>query len=195
MPRISPLEMEQTSTQQQEFFALIESVMGYVPNSFKTMARWPELLTAVSGLTGAMSTATISADLRQLIAYAVSNAAGCRYCQAHTSHGAVKIGVSAEKLHAIFEYQQNDLFSAAEKAAIKVAFGAGQNPNTTTDQDFDELKKHYSEREIVEIVAVISMFGWFNRWNDTMATELEQVPTKFAQDTLTGTGWDIGKHQ
>jgi len=195
MPRIKPLSDDEISEESQAFFDLVQPVMGYVPNSFKTMARWPEMLDAFSGLTRAMATATISAELRQLVAFMASNAAGCKYCQAHTSHGAVKAGVTEKKLQAIFKYEDSNLFSPAEKAALRVANGAGQNPNATTDEDFDELNKYFNKREVVEIVSVISLFGWLNRWNDTMATELEQLPKKFATDNLTDLGWHIGKHK
>jgi hypothetical protein len=43
-------------------------------------------------------------------------------------------------------------------------------------------------------VAVISLFGWLNRWNDTMATELEDEPLAFASQHLTANGWSAGKH-
>ncbi|MFT7130926.1 MAG: putative peroxidase-related enzyme [Gammaproteobacteria bacterium] len=194
MPRIDALPDNEISEESQAFFDLVRPVMGYVPNSFKTMARWPELLSAFSGLTRAMATATISGELRQLVAFMVSNSSGCKYCQAHTSHGAVKAGVTEKKLHAIFTYEESNLFSPAEKAALKVASGAGQSPNSTSDQDFEELNKYFNEREVVEIVSVISLFGFLNRWNDTMATELEQVPKKFATDNLGDLGWEIGKH-
>ena len=54
--------------------------------------------------------------------------------------------------------------------------------------------KHFSDDEIVEIVAVIAMFGWLNRWNDTMATELEAPPLAFAEQYLAGRGWTPGRH-
>lgn len=194
MPRINALPDDEISKESQAFFDLIKPIMGYVPNSFKTMARWPELLNAFGGLTRAMGSSTISAELRQLVAFMVSNASGCKYCQAHTSLGAVKAGVTEKKLQAIFDYEDSNMFSPAEKAALKVANGAGQTPNSTSDEDFEELNKYFNEREVVEIVAVISLFGFLNRWNDTMATELEQVPKKFATDSLGDLGWEIGKH-
>jgi|HubBroStandDraft_6_1064221.scaffolds.fasta_scaffold88798_1 hypothetical protein len=48
--------------------------------------------------------------------------------------------------------------------------------------------------EIVELVGVIAYFGFLNRWNDTLATELESSPLNFAQCTLSNTGWSAGKH-
>ena len=42
------------------------------------------------------------------------------------------------------------------------------------------LSKHFSERQVIEVVAVISLFGFLNRWNDTMATTLDKSPKSFA---------------
>ncbi len=67
-------------------------------------------------------------------------------------------------------------------------------PNAVTDADFDALKKHFDEDQIVELVTVICLFGWLNRFNDTMATELESRPRAFAEANLAAAGWDIGKH-
>ena len=67
------------------------------------------------------------------------------------------------------------LYSAAERAALDLAVAAGAVPNAATDQMFLELRKHWTEEQIVEIVGVIAVFG-FNRWNDTLATPLEDEP-------------------
>ncbi|NOX50709.1 MAG: carboxymuconolactone decarboxylase family protein, partial [Gammaproteobacteria bacterium] len=81
------------------------------------------------------------------------------------------------------------------RALIAIALAAGQVPNETNAQHFQALKEHFDERQIVQIVAVISMFGFLNRWNDTMATELENKPMEFAQSVLAQGGWNVGKHE
>jgi hypothetical protein len=59
---------------------------------------------------------------------------------------------------------------------------------------FLELRKHWTEEQIVEIVRVISMFGFLNRWNDTLATPLEDEPVAIGEKFLAGHGWSPGKH-
>ena len=63
-----------------------------------------------------------------------------------------------------------------------------------TDDDFTAMRLHFSEEQIVEIVAVISVFGFLNRFNDTMGTPLEDVPTATGEKYLAGHGWTPGKH-
>ncbi len=101
---------------------------------------------------------------------------------------------SADKIAAVWEYQSSSLFSDAERAALNLAFKASIVPNEAGDADFAELKQHFDEDQIVEIVASIALFGYLNRWNDTMATDLEEFPAGVAGDLIGGVGWTPGKH-
>ena len=67
-------------------------------------------------------------------------------------------------------------------------------PNAVTDADFAELRKHYTDAQIVDIVAVISLFGFLNRFNDTLATKLEASPIEAGKRFLAKKGWSAGKH-
>ena len=174
-------------------FQGIEATMGFVPNSMLTMAHWPELLQAFGGMAGTViGGGQLDPGLKQLIAFVVSNAAGCRYCQAHTSHNATKNGVDLEKLNAAFEFETSDLFSSEERAALRVALHAGMVPNAVEPSHMAQLREAFSDEACVEIVAIISLFGFLNRWNDTMATTLEPPSAEFAAESVPG--WDIGKH-
>ncbi len=177
-----------------ETFPWLKS-MEYTPNSMLTMGYWPEFLQSVAGLAGVvLGGGEVDRGLKQLVAFVVSNAAGCRYCQAHTSHAAEQRGVSLEKINAAFEFETSPLFSDAERAALRVALHAGMVPNAVDAGQMAALKVHFNERQVVEIVGVISLFGFFNRWNDTMATTLEDIPKTFAEDGIGGRGWEAGKH-
>lgn len=194
MPRVAPLARDELA-EFEAFFEMIEGVMGFVPNSMLTLGRSPELLRAFAGLSGAVLGGTsLDPGLRQLVAFVASTAAGCRYCQAHTSHSGDHLGVPPEKLEAAFEFDSSPHFSDAERAALRLARDAALVPNATSDDHFTELRRHFDDKQIVEIVAVISLFGWLNRWNDTMATELESGPLAFAEKRLARQGWDVGQH-
>ena len=175
---------------------MVEASMGFLPTSMMTMAHWPELTQAFGGLGATiLHSGEVDPGLKQMIAFAVSNAAGCRYCQAHTAQAAQQHQVSAEKIQAVFEFESSDLFSAQEKAALRVAVHAGMVPNAVEAEHMSELSKHFSDQQAIEVVAVISMFGFLNRWNDTMATTLESAPKHFASDQLGSHGWVAGKHE
>ena len=194
MTAITPLTPQQIP-ELQPVLEMAEASMGFVPTSLLTMAHWPELLPVFAGLAGTvLNGGELDRGLKQLIALLTSHAAGCRYCQAHTSHGAHRSDVAPEKIGAVFEYESSPLFSDAERAALRVAAHAGMVPNGVEASDMVSLREHFSEKQCVEIVAVISLFGFLNRWNDTMATTLEDQPLDFAHSQLTDIGWTPGKH-
>jgi len=179
-----------------ETFERIEAASGFVPNSLLTMAHRPSLLAtflplAFEVLVGESS---LLQGLRNLVANVASRSAGCQYCIAHTADASAKAGVEAEKIAAVFQYETDPLFSEAERAALHLAQCAASVPNLAGDDDFERLRRHYSEEQIVEIMGVISLFGFLNRWNDTIGTELEDKPTRFAEQTLKSSGWNAGKH-
>jgi uncharacterized peroxidase-related enzyme len=195
MPRIDPLPRA-ALPDLEDILQASEARMGFLPNSQLIMARRPEILRAFAGLAAAINGpgSTIDPQLRNLLSQMASRAAGCGYCMAHTAHTAERVGIAADKEKALWEYETSPLFTAAERAALRVAQGAAQVPNAVTDEDFEELKKHYTDTQIVDIVAVIALFGFLNRFNDTMATELETSPLAVGRRYLAERGWSVGKH-
>ena len=172
-------------------FKMIESFMGYLPNSHLSMAKNPNLNNGFSNLAGAIfGSKHLNMDLVNLIALASSLSSGCKYCQAHTSHGASRAGVSVEKIAEILKYKESDQFIESEKAALNLAFAAGVTPNASKKDHFVELQKHFNDEAIIDIVAVIALFGFLNRWNDTLGTVLEDVPKEFVEKELQPLGWN-----
>ncbi|QLC23098.1 carboxymuconolactone decarboxylase [Parasphingopyxis sp. CP4] len=195
MARIDPLPLDALPDELRNRLGEAEERMGFASNDIITMARWPELLGPLEGLIGTIyGSREVSLGLKRMMAMVASNAAGCRYCEAHTAHGAAQMsGVDAQKVAAVWEYQTSDLFTDAERTALDLAFAAGQVPNATTEAHFEALRAHWTERQIVEMVALISLFGFLNRWNDTLATPLEDAPLSFALESFGG-DWKPGKH-
>lgn len=184
MTRLAPIKREDLAEDVRHLIELGEDMMGFTPNDALIMARNPDLTKAFSALVDAVyGTGTLDPGLKRLIGYINSTAAGCVYCQVHTAHGAHNAGIDEQKIQNAWEYETSDLFSDAERAALRVALGAGKTPNEVTDAEFADLKNYYSDDEIVEIISVIGLFGFLNRWNSTLATELESTPLAFAQST------------
>ena len=195
MSRIKPLD-RQSIPQLEAFFSKTEARMGFLPNSQLIMAYKPKLVEAFTQLVQAIHDPGNKTPLqiRALVGLMASRSAGCQYCMAHTGERAHKANVEGEKIAAIADFESSPLFSQVERATLRFAQRAAAVPNAVTDQDFAELRKHYSDEEIVEIMAVIAFYGFLNRWNDSLATELETSPLSFAQCTLAASGWSAGKH-
>jgi uncharacterized peroxidase-related enzyme len=192
---ITPLTDDQLHDVE-DILSLSRQFSGYVPTSLRIMARKPELLRAFSGLLAVVmrQPGEVPPALKWLVAHAVSATAGCRYCQAHTAANSAKVGLPVEKIEALMTSETNPIYSPAERAAVALALAAGRVPNEATRAHFGDLRPHFSEVGIVEIVSVISLFGWLNRWNDTFASDLEAAPLDYASKVLAPAGWNAGKH-
>jgi uncharacterized peroxidase-related enzyme len=192
---MQPLRREDHS-ELEEVFRLYDDTMSFVPNSLFTMARRPEILRAFSELiTQIWRTGTVPVGLKPLVAIVASTAAGCRYCQAHETVDAVMRGIDEAKIAEIWNFERSPLYTEAERAALRFARDASVVPNAVMPQHFVDLRRYWDDGEIVEILAVVGMFGFLNRWNDSMATDLEEIPTAFAGRTIGPHGWEPGKHR
>ena len=193
--RIAPLPAE-TSPELREQFESMKKNLGFVPNSILIMQRTPKLAKALAALTAAVwdPDSKVDRGFKRLVAHVSSRAAGCQYCMAHTAGGALHFGIEDEKLAAVWDYQTSPLFNAAERAALDFTIAASAVPNAVTDDMFLEMRKYWTEDQIVEIVGCISVFGFLNRWNDTLATPLEREPIEVGEKFLANRGWSPGKH-
>lgn len=194
MAHINPLSRDATP-EFTERFDHYQKTRGFIPNSILTMQRRPAIAAAFMALNQAvLYEGTVSEELKMLVSLIASQAAGCRYCQAHMANLSSIYKASAEKIAAVWEFETSPLFSDAERAALNLAFKASVIPNAIEERDFAEVKMHFNDAEIVEIVASVALFGFLNRWNDTMATDLEEHPLGVASMLLKDVGWFPGKH-
>jgi uncharacterized peroxidase-related enzyme len=194
--RIAPLPQEHSPDLKDQFESMRKN-LGFVPNSILIMQRKPKMAKAFAQMTASIwePDGKVDRGLKRLIAHVASRTAGCQYCMAHTAGGALHFGVEENKLAAIWDYQTSPLFSAAERAALDLAVAGASVPNAASDDLFAEMRKHWTEEQIVEIVGVIAMFGFLNRWNDTLGTPLEDEPIAVGEKFLASHGWSPGKHQ
>jgi alkylhydroperoxidase family enzyme len=114
---------------------------------------------------------------------------------AHTAGGSLRFGVDEKKVAAVWEYRTSPLYTEAERVALDFAVAAASQPNEVGDELFEKMKRHWSEGQIVEIAATVALFGFLNRWNDTMATPLEEEPIEVGERFLARRGWSVGKHR
>ena len=179
-----------------ELVKFFNETLGFCPNSVLTMQKNPALAKAFINLNMAVmeNHGALTSEFKRLIAFVSSNTSGCRYCQAHTIRAAERYGASKERLENIWNFEQSDCFSNQEKVALKFTREASKVPVATTKELEEELKQHWSENDIIEIMSVIALFGYLNRWNDVMGTSLEEDAVESANQYLKDKGWDIGKH-
>jgi len=180
----------------QELIKFYNETLGFCPNSIKTMHHRPRIAYAFIEMNKAVmeNKGRVTSALKRMMAYISSNAAGCRYCQAHAIRAAERYGANQEQLENIWEYKTHPAFSEAERAALDFALASSVIPNAVTDEISTNLRKYWNEGEIVEMLGVIALFGYLNRWNDSMGTEMETGAIESGEKYLSRNGWTIGKH-
>ena len=136
----------------------------------------------------------VTSALKRMIAWVSSNSTGCRYCQAHAIRAAERYGAEQEQLDNIWEYRTHAAFSKAERAALDFSLAASQVPNAVNSEIKKRLYEHWDEGEIVEMLGVISLFGYLNRWNDSMGTSIEEGAVESGNKYLGKHGYEVGKH-
>lgn len=195
MPLVTPLsaDYDLETKNLAEFF---NETLGFCPNSVLTMQRRPAISKAFINLNKAVmaNDGRVTSALKRMIAWVSSNAGGCRYCQAHAIRAAERYGAEQEQLDNIWEYKTHPGFNEAERAALDFSLAASQVPNQVDETIKKRLYEHWDEGEIVEMLGVISLFGYLNRWNDSMGTSLENDAVESGNQYLAKNGWDTGKH-
>jgi uncharacterized peroxidase-related enzyme len=194
MPLVNPIDISDPSVK--ELVKFFNETLGFCPNSVLTMQRRPNIARAFIQLNMAVmeNHGQLTSEFKRLIAFVSSNTAGCRYCQAHTIRAAERYGSSSERLEHVWDFKNQDFFTNAEKAALQFAQEASMVHVNITEDTEKQLHVYWSDDDIVEIMGVIALFGYLNRWNDVMATSLEEDANTTGRDLLKGISWVPGKH-
>ena len=87
--------------------------------------------------------------------------------------GGSDAGASPEKIAALNDYKESDLFTAAEKVALELCDRATALPHDVSDEFFARLREHYSDPEIVELAYIVALENFRSRFNRTLRIEAQ----------------------
>ena len=195
-PLVSPIDRN-SSEETAEMARFYDETLGFTPNSLFTMMRRPRIARAFLEMNQAVmeNKGRVTSALKRQLAYLSSMTAGCRYCEAHAIRAAERYGSEEDKLNHIWEYKTYPAFTDAERAVFDFAIAASTIPNAVDDEIAENLRKYWDDGEIVEILGVTALFGYLNRWNDSMGTQLEEPAADDGVKYLEKKGWSRGKHR
>ena len=191
MSRITRLDRSQVSPDLASLFDRIFALRGNVPNMFRVMAHRPEIFSTMQAHFGAvLNTGTVPTKLKELIIVRTSQVNETPYCLASHTILARNLGWTDDQLANLADWQRRDDFTAAEKAALRLAETVTRDAHAVSDEQFAELRSFYSEGEIVELLCAIGLFNYFNRFNNALKMEptwpgeggalTEDAPTSYA---------------
>jgi uncharacterized peroxidase-related enzyme len=172
MARISRLGRRDVSEGVGEIYDRYVRQRGNVPNMFRTVAHRPEILqTMIAHMEAVLNTGTLPTALKELVIVRTSQMNNCEYCLASHSLLAKKLGYSDAQIATLPRFESSDAFTPREKAALRLAERLTRNERPLDAAELAELKVHFTEGEIVELMAASGLFNYFNRFNNLLAME------------------------
>lgn len=169
MARISLIEPAQASPEVKEIF---EGKLKGNPGTIqKALAHRPAML---SNFLAFYASVGRSLDRRLYEAVYLRNSLinGCHYCTQHHIQGAKRAGITPEEMK-LLKAGNFSGFSAPEQAALRYAEKLTRTPDAATDADFGDLKKHFSDEQIVDLHMLIGLVNLTNRVTGPLALEVE----------------------
>jgi uncharacterized peroxidase-related enzyme len=169
MARISLIAPESASPEVREIYDT--ALRGKPGNVQKALAHRPEMLKAFLGFYASVGR-SLDRKLYELIYLRVSLINECRYCAQHHVASSKRVGLTAEDWAAL-KSGNYSRYSEKERAALLYVEMLTRAPHQITETDFDELKKHFSDDEIVDIHMLAGLANLTNRVTDPLGLELE----------------------
>jgi uncharacterized peroxidase-related enzyme len=178
MPRISRLNRSEVSPELRSIYDRYLQQRGNVPYFFRTVAHRPQIFeTMIAHMEAVLNSGTLPTRLKELVVVRTSQLNCTAYCLASHTAISLRLGWTAEHLEALRDWKNSALFSEAEKQAIHLAEAMTLRSHEYTEQEMSDLRRFYSEGEIVELLAAIGLFNYFNRFNNLLQMEPTQPAT------------------
>jgi alkylhydroperoxidase family enzyme len=137
------------------------------------LARW--LIGFIAAVRQPNLGAVSDVRLRGLANIKTSMTNECNYCSTHTSIYGKALGLTESEIASLKGdgWRTNPAFSEREKAAIAWSEAMTRNTAARDKRVWDDMRRHFTDAEIVEISLACAMFNMINRLNDSFWTELE----------------------
>jgi uncharacterized peroxidase-related enzyme len=169
MARISLIAPEAASTEVREVYD--NTLRGKPGNVQKALAHRPEMLKNFLTFYASVGR-SLDRKLYELIYIRVSLINGCHYCTQHHVASSKRVGLTADDWAAL-KAGNYSRYSEKERAALTYVENLTRAPHDISGSDFDELKKHFSDSEIVDIHMLAGLANLTNRLTDPLGLELE----------------------
>lgn len=82
-----------------------------------------------------------------------------------------RYGWTDEQINDLANADQRSDFTPQEKIALRVAERLTRDQHSLDDAFFAELRQLYDEPAVVELIAAIGLFNYFNLFNDALQME------------------------
>jgi uncharacterized peroxidase-related enzyme len=169
MARISLVQPDQAVLEVKEIYD--QKLKGKPGNAQKALAHRPEMLKNFLAFYASVGR-SLDRKLYELIYIRVSMINGCRYCLQHHLASSKRATVTPEDWNALKQGNYSR-FSEKERAALTYVEKLTRSPHDISDTDFNALKKHFADPEIVDLHLLTGVANLTNRFTDPLGLELE----------------------
>ena len=177
--RIPLLERDQVTPEIAAVYDALLAQRGVVPNMFKTLAHTPALALATAGyLKALLSDGVLPGSYKELIATRLSSLNESEYAVAGHSLSARQKGASQDQIKAAKGNYESGPFTDAQKLGFLCADKLHRSARELDDAFFAQLKQHFSDSQIVELVATAAAFELFPRFVDALRLPTTPVPVR-----------------
>jgi uncharacterized peroxidase-related enzyme len=167
--RINLIQTEVASGEVKEIYE--KTLRGKPGNAQKALAHRPEMLKTFLSFYASVGR-SLDRKLYELIYIRVSLINGCHYCTQHHLASSKRVGLTSEDWAAL-QKGDDSRYSEKEKAALAYVDKLTRSPHEISDADFANLKKHFSDPEIVDIHLLTGLANLTNRFTDPLGLEVE----------------------
>jgi uncharacterized peroxidase-related enzyme len=174
MARIALIEPKQAAPEVKEIYE--QKLKGKPGNVQKALAHRPDMLKNFLGFYASVGR-SLDRKLYELIYIRVSMINGCRYCLQHHLASSKRVGLTAEDWGAL-KQGNNSSYNEKERAALTYVEKLTRSPHEITDSDFNQLKKHFADPEILDLHLLAGLANLTNRFTDPLGLELEMPEEK-----------------
>ncbi|MFY9558960.1 MAG: carboxymuconolactone decarboxylase family protein [Terriglobales bacterium] len=167
--RIPLLERDQVPPEVASMYDALLKTRGVVPNMFKTLAHTPALALATAGyLKALLSDGALPGSYKELIALRLSALLSSEYAtKAHALSARQKGATEAQIAAARADFESGP-FTPAEELGFRAAERLHRSAADITDDFYAELKQHFTDPQIIELVATAAAFELFPRFVDAL---------------------------
>jgi uncharacterized peroxidase-related enzyme len=169
MARIALIENENATPEVKEIYE--KALRGKPGNAQKALAHRPEMLKNFLPFYASVGR-SLDRKLYEMIYLCVSFINGCNYCQQHHVASSKRVGLTPEDWRALKDGNYAR-FTEKEQSALAYAEKLTRTPQGITDADFEKLKKHFSDAEIVDLHLLVGLTNLTNRFTDPLGLEVE----------------------
>jgi uncharacterized peroxidase-related enzyme len=169
MARVSLIEPAQATPEVKEIYD--GKLKGKPGNIQKALAHRPAMLGNFLGFYASVGR-SLDRKLYEAVYLRTSLINGCHYCTQHHIQGSKRAGLTPDQMKTLKNGDYSG-FGEPEQAALRYTEKLARKPDSATDADFADLKKHFPDEQIVDLHMLIGLANLTNRVTGPLALDVE----------------------